>query len=171
MPWHIESELENKPSKNCTCYTCQLGPDTETIIMEWTCDATDANGGDPHNKNHTKYEGDWSWWRPKMRWLDGLKSYMRIYGFNPEMDIDKERWFSQVEKHRHHLDSWKWKRLVAKRKKRKIKVANATHFNGVEHITWRLNSFSSISASQDSTQRILRYSHKPPSSGICVHNL
>ena len=30
--------------------------------------------------------------RPKMRWLDRLKSNMRIYGINPEMATDRERW-------------------------------------------------------------------------------
>ena len=30
--------------------------------------------------------------RPKMRWLDRLKSGMRIYGINPEMATDRERW-------------------------------------------------------------------------------
>ena len=30
--------------------------------------------------------------RPKMRWLDRLKSDMRIYGINPEMATDRERW-------------------------------------------------------------------------------
>ena len=30
--------------------------------------------------------------RPKMRWLDRLKSDMRIYGINPEMATDRDRW-------------------------------------------------------------------------------
>ena len=27
----------------------------KTTVMVWTCD---AKGGEPHNKKHTKYEGD-----------------------------------------------------------------------------------------------------------------
>ena len=37
--------------------------------------------------------------RPKMRWLDRLKSDMRIYGImiNPEMATDRERWSVMVK--------------------------------------------------------------------------
>ena len=35
--------------------------------------------------------------RPKMRWLDRLKSDMRIYGINPEMATDRERWAVMVK--------------------------------------------------------------------------
>ena len=35
--------------------------------------------------------------RPKMRWLDGLKSDMRISGINPEMATDRERWAVMVK--------------------------------------------------------------------------
>ena len=35
--------------------------------------------------------------RPKMRWLDRLKSDMRIYGINPEMVTDRERWAVMVK--------------------------------------------------------------------------
>ena len=31
-----------------------------------------------------------------MRWLDRLKSDMRIYGINPEMATDRERWSVMV---------------------------------------------------------------------------
>ena len=34
---------------------------------------------------------------PKMRWLDRLKSDMRIYGINPEMATDRERWAVMVK--------------------------------------------------------------------------
>ncbi len=36
--------------------------------------------------------------RPKMRWLDRLKSDMRIYGINPEMVTDRECWSVMVKK-------------------------------------------------------------------------
>ena len=49
---------------------------------------------------------------PKMRWLDRLKSDMRIYGINPEMATDRERWAVMVKKRRHHLDGRRRKRLV-----------------------------------------------------------
>ena len=49
--------------------------------------------------------------RPKMRWLDRLKSDMGIYGINPEMATDRERW-SVMVKRRHHLDGRRRKRLV-----------------------------------------------------------
>ena len=39
-----------------------------------------------------KVTGTRSRGRPKMRWLDRLKSGMRIYGFNPEMPAGRERW-------------------------------------------------------------------------------
>ena len=32
-----------------------------------------------------------------MRWLDRLKSDMRIYGINPEMSTDRERWAVMVK--------------------------------------------------------------------------
>ena len=35
--------------------------------------------------------------RPKMRWLDRLKSDMRIYGINPEMATDREHWAVMVK--------------------------------------------------------------------------
>ena len=35
--------------------------------------------------------------RPKMRWLDRLKSDMRIYGINPEMATDRKRWAVMVK--------------------------------------------------------------------------
>ena len=35
--------------------------------------------------------------RPKMRWLDRLKSDMRTYGINPEMATDRERWAVMVK--------------------------------------------------------------------------
>ena len=35
--------------------------------------------------------------RPNMRWLDRLKSDMRIYGINPEMATDRERWAVMVK--------------------------------------------------------------------------
>ena len=35
--------------------------------------------------------------RPKMRWLDKLKSDMRIYGINPEMATNRERWAVMVK--------------------------------------------------------------------------
>ena len=35
--------------------------------------------------------------RPKMRWLDRLKSDMRIYGINPEMATDIKRWAVMVK--------------------------------------------------------------------------
>ena len=35
--------------------------------------------------------------RPNMRWLDILKSDMRIYGINPEMATDRERWAVMVK--------------------------------------------------------------------------
>ena len=35
--------------------------------------------------------------RPKMRWLDRPKSDMRIYGINPEMATDRERWYVMVK--------------------------------------------------------------------------
>ena len=51
--------------------------------------------------------------RPKMRWLDGLKSDMRIYGINPEMATDRERLIGCYgEKRRHHLDGRRRRRLV-----------------------------------------------------------
>ena len=34
---------------------------------------------------------------PTMRWLDRLKSDMRIYGINPEMATDRERWAVMVK--------------------------------------------------------------------------
>ena len=34
---------------------------------------------------------------PKIRWLDRPKSDMRIYGINPEMATDKERWSVMVK--------------------------------------------------------------------------
>ena len=39
--------------------------------------------------------------RPKMRWLERLKSGMRIYGIKPEMAIDRERWAVVVK----HVDT------------------------------------------------------------------
>ena len=39
--------------------------------------------------------------RPKMRWLDRLKSDMRSYGINPEMATDRERWAVMVK----HVDT------------------------------------------------------------------
>ena len=35
--------------------------------------------------------------RPKMRWLDEMKSDMHIYGINPEMATDRERWAVMVK--------------------------------------------------------------------------
>ena len=35
--------------------------------------------------------------RPKMRWLDRLKSDMLIYGINPEMATDRKRWAAMVK--------------------------------------------------------------------------
>ena len=35
--------------------------------------------------------------RPKIRWLDRLKSDMRIYGINPEMATDRKRWSVMVK--------------------------------------------------------------------------
>ncbi len=37
--------------------------------------------------------------RPRglMRWLDRLKSDMRIYGINPEVATDRERWAVMVK--------------------------------------------------------------------------
>ena len=35
--------------------------------------------------------------RPKMRWLDRLKSDMRIYGINPVMATDRKRWAVMVK--------------------------------------------------------------------------
>ena len=35
--------------------------------------------------------------RPNMRWLDRLKSDMRIYGINPEKTTDKKRWSAMVK--------------------------------------------------------------------------
>ncbi len=35
--------------------------------------------------------------RPQMRWLDRLKSDMRIYGINLEMATDRERWAVMVK--------------------------------------------------------------------------
>ena len=74
----------------------QFGPDTKTTVMVWACD---AKGRDSHNKKHTKYEGDGNptRGRPKMRWLDILKSDMRIFGINPEMATDRKRWAAMVK--------------------------------------------------------------------------
>ena len=35
--------------------------------------------------------------RPKMSWIDTLKSDMRIYGNNPEMATDRKRWSVMVK--------------------------------------------------------------------------
>ena len=44
------------PSEEWQSHTYQFGPDTKKrIIKVWTCD---VNGRGPHNKKHTKYEGD-----------------------------------------------------------------------------------------------------------------
>ena len=41
-----------------------------------------------------------------MRWLERLKNDMLIYGFNPEMATDRERWAVMVKNIdcRHHVD-------------------------------------------------------------------
>ena len=39
--------------------------------------------------------------RPKVRWLDRLKSDMRIYGISPEMATDREHWAVMVK----HVDT------------------------------------------------------------------
>ena len=35
--------------------------------------------------------------RPKIRWLDRLKSYMLVYGINPEMATNRKRWAVMVK--------------------------------------------------------------------------
>ena len=44
-----------------------------------------------------KVEGTRPRGRPMMRWLDRLKSYMHIFGINPEMATDRERWAIMVK--------------------------------------------------------------------------
>ena len=66
------------------------------IAMVCTCD---AKGGYPHNYStlSMKVTGTIPRGRPKMRWLDRLKNDMRIYGTNPEMVTDGERWSLTVK--------------------------------------------------------------------------
>ena len=45
----------------------------------------------------TKVTGTRPRGRPIMRWLDRLKSDMRIYGINPEMTTDRKRWAVMVK--------------------------------------------------------------------------
>ena len=84
------------PERICKSDAYPIGPDTKATIM---VSARDAKGGDPHNKKHIKYagEGKRPRGRPNMRWLDRLYSDMRIYGINPEMTTDKERWAVMVK--------------------------------------------------------------------------
>ena len=56
--------------------------------------------GDTHLKRSAlsmKVTGTRPKGRPKMRWLDRPKSDMRIYGINPEMATDRERWSVMVK--------------------------------------------------------------------------
>ena len=49
---------------------------------------------------------------PKMRWIDRLKSDMRIYDINPEMTNWQRMLVCHGEKRRHHLNGRRRKRLV-----------------------------------------------------------
>ncbi len=62
---------------NCKSDAYQIGPDPKTTIMVWACDAK----GKTHITRSTlsmTVMGTRPRGRPKMRWLDRLKSDMRI---------------------------------------------------------------------------------------------
>ena len=65
--------------------------------MVWACD---AKGRDPHNKKQVEHDGDGNptqrTSKDEMAWQ--TESHMRIYGINPEMATDRERWAVMVNK-------------------------------------------------------------------------
>ena len=72
------------------------GPHMQTIFIVLSYG---VGGRGLHNKKSTKYEADGISPRehPKMRWLDRLKSGMRIHGINQEMATGRERCYVLVK--------------------------------------------------------------------------
>ena len=58
---------------------------------------SDAKGRYPLNKNHAKVTGTRPRRRPTNRWLDRLKSDMRIYGISPEIATERDRWYVMLK--------------------------------------------------------------------------